>query len=208
MKRTFISDIVLFSLAILATCFIVVSGFDWQYFQFVSQYSWLSMVFNPALVIGGILPMIISLIVIGFYWKFRETNWMKKLIIVFLALVSAIVIDSIMKAITGRPAPSMAVGLVDNSQIFRFGFMDGGIFWGWPSEHTMVAFAMATVFAKINSKNWKIVVLSYLYAFYIAMGVSLRIHWFSDVVAGILIGYAIGQTVAKWRIKIDGNYLK
>lgn len=199
MKKVFILDFVLFLLAILSTCFIVISGFDWQYFQFVSQYSWLRIVLDPAILIGGILPMIISLIVIGFYWKFRSTSWMQKLIVVFLSLVVAVVVDSIMKAITGRPAPSMEMGLIDNSQIFRFGFMSGGIFWGWPSEHAMVAFAMATAFAKLNSKNRKIVGLSYLYAFYIAIGVSLRIHWFSDVVAGILIGYAIGESVVMWR---------
>ena len=34
-----------------------------------------------------------------------------------------------------------------------------------------------------------------LYAVYIGMGVSMTIHWFSDVVAGAIIGAVIGVTV-------------
>lgn len=195
MKKVFVLDIVLFLLAIIATYFFVISDFDWQYFQFVSHYPLLRSVLNPALSVGGLFPMIVSLVVVFLYFKFRSASWMQKLIQVFFAIVFAVIVDSIMKAFTGRPAPSMAIGLIDNSQVFRFGFMKGGIFWGWPSEHTMVAFAMATAFAKLNSKKMSFVILAYLYAFYIAAGVSLRIHWFSDVMAGILIGYAIGRTV-------------
>jgi membrane-associated phospholipid phosphatase len=32
---------------------------------------------------------------------------------------------------------------MDSRHGFQFGFLKGGIFWGWPSGHTTVAFSMA-----------------------------------------------------------------
>ncbi|HXB59002.1 MAG TPA: phosphatase PAP2 family protein, partial [Candidatus Acidoferrales bacterium] len=83
------------------------------------------------------------------------------------------------------------------SHIFRFGFMRGGIFWGWPSSHTTTAFAMAfTLFTLFHRKKLlQVVVITY--AFYIGVGVSMTIHWFSDFVAGAIIGMVIGITVGK-----------
>jgi len=205
MKRTFIWSSILFFVAIVITYLSVVTDFDWKYFQFLKNYNLLQKILFPAVMIGGFLPMILSLMVMILFWKFRSRNWFKKMIKIFFALVFAVIIDSILKSITGRPAPSMAVGLIDNSQIFKFGFMRGGIFWGWPSEHAMVAFAMSTVFAKLNSSKWYWPLLAYLYGFYIATGVSLRIHWFSDALSGVLIGYAIGLLIVNFKSKLFGN---
>ena len=36
-----------------------------------------------------------------------------------------------------------------------------------------------------------------LYAFYVGIGVSMTIHWFSDFVAGAIIGTVIGAVVKK-----------
>ena len=199
MKKKIILLMIAAVLSSVLTYFIVVSDFDWQYFRFVGQYHWLKTFFFPAMVIGGLFPMLFSVVVVSIYWKFRSAGWMQKSSKIFWAIILAVIIDSVMKAITGRPAPVMAVNLIDNSQVFRFGFLRGGVFWGWPSEHTMVAFAMAATFAKLNSEKLWLVFVAYLYAVYIAIGVSLEIHWFSDVVAGILIGYAIGDLVIGWK---------
>jgi membrane-associated phospholipid phosphatase len=83
----------------------------------------------------------------------------------------------------------------DMSHIFQFGFLRGGVFWGWPSSHTTIAFAMAlSVFTLFPKQKW----LGYVavtYALYIGIGVSMTIHWFSDFVAGALIGAIIGVVV-------------
>jgi membrane-associated phospholipid phosphatase len=83
----------------------------------------------------------------------------------------------------------------DLSHVFRFGLLRGGVFWGWPSSHTTIAFAMAvTVFRLFPRQKW----LGYLaitYAFYVGLGVSMTIHWFSDFVAGALVGTVIGVVV-------------
>ena len=103
------------------------------------------------------------------------------------------------KAFTGRlhPPRSLMPATVDSSREFRFGFMRGGVFWGWPSSHTTIAFAMAVSLMIIYPKNKIVRYLAALYALYIGFGVSVTIHWFSDVVAGSIIGTVIGLVVGK-----------
>jgi membrane-associated phospholipid phosphatase len=100
------------------------------------------------------------------------------------------------KAFTGRAHPAHSVG-EDISHVFRFGFLRGGVFWGWPSSHTTVAFAIAmTVFTLWPKQRW-LGWVAILYAGYVGIGVSMTIHWFSDFVAGAIIGSVIGAVVGK-----------
>ena len=100
-------------------------------------------------------------------------------------------ISSAYKAVTGRVHPAHGVG-EDISHFFRFGFLRGGVFWGWPSSHATIAFAMAvTVFMLFPKQRW-LGWVAILYACYVGIGVSLTIHWFSDFVAGAIIGSVIG----------------
>jgi membrane-associated phospholipid phosphatase len=51
-----------------------------------------------------------------------------------------------------------------------------------------------TVFRLFPKQKW----LGYLaitYAFYVGFGISMTIHWFSDFVAGALIGTVVGVVV-------------
>jgi hypothetical protein len=90
------------------------------------------------------------------------------------------------KALTGRAHPAHGVG-TDLTHTFRFGLLRGGVFWGWPSSHTTIAFAMAlTVFTLYPKRRW-LGWLAIAYAFYIGLGVSMTIHWFSDFAAGAII---------------------
>jgi membrane-associated phospholipid phosphatase len=116
------------------------------------------------------------------------------------AIIQAEVIGGIIaagyKAITGRAHPARGIGM-DLSHIFKFGLLRGGVFWGWPSSHATIAFAMAvTVFRLFPKQRW----LGYLAisdAFYIGLGVSMTIHWFSDFVAGALIGLVVGASFTR-----------
>ena len=114
------------------------------------------------------------------------------------AIIQAEVIAGIIaagyKALTGRAHPTHGVG-VDLTHVFKFGLLRGGVFWGWPSSHTTIAFAMAvTVFRLFPKQRW-FGVLAVSYAFYVGLGVSMTIHWFSDFVAGALIGTVVGNVV-------------
>jgi membrane-associated phospholipid phosphatase len=71
------------------------------------------------------------------------------------------------------------------------------MFWGWPSSHTTVAFAMAACLITLYPGNKKLILFASLYAFYIGLGVSVTIHWFSEFVAGAIIGSVIGMVVGR-----------
>jgi membrane-associated phospholipid phosphatase len=80
---------------------------------------------------------------------------------------------------------------------FQFGFLRGGVFSGWPSSHTTIAFAMAVTLFQLFPKQRWLGYVAITYAFYIGLGVSMTIHWFSDFLAGAIIGMAIGTVVGK-----------
>jgi membrane-associated phospholipid phosphatase len=85
----------------------------------------------------------------------------------------------------------------DTSHGFQFSFLKGGVFWGWPSSHTTVTFAMTVCLITLYPKNKMFVFIALLYAFYIGLGVSMTIHWFSEFVAGAIIGSVIGMVVGR-----------
>ena len=86
---------------------------------------------------------------------------------------------------------------MNSSHGFQFGFLKGGVFWGWPSSHTTVAFAMAACLIALYPKNRLLVFLAALYALYIGFSVSVSIHWLSEFVAGAIIGSVTGTVVGR-----------
>ncbi len=181
--------------AILLTVILVMSGFDWRWFLTTRNpalRSWLW----PAVGIGGLLPLVLPLylLVVGFIIQSSRTilaGWA-----VGQAALLGSLISSTYKAVTGRVHPAHNVG-EDISHVFRFGWMRGGVFWGWPSSHTTIAFAMAMTVFTLCPKQRRLGWVAILYACYVGLGVSLTIHWFSDFAAGAIIGSAIGAVVGK-----------
>jgi membrane-associated phospholipid phosphatase len=153
--------------------------------------------FRPAIVLGGILPIIIPIALIGIGYFLHQ----KQTAIVGWALAQAMIlgsfISSVYKAFTGRIPPDLHNLHLDSSHNFNFGFYEHGIFWGWPSSHTTIAFAMAVALIQLFPTNKRVHTGVLLYAFYIGIGVSFSIHWFSEFIAGAFIGSVIGLTVGK-----------
>jgi hypothetical protein len=181
--------------AILLTFVLVTSGFDWRYFVWTRDpilRSWMI----PAVHIGGLVPIMLPLLLLGIGGlagsvPTRLAGW---------AVGQAELIGGLIaagcKAITGRAHPSHVLG-VDLSHLFRFGLLRGGVFWGWPSSHTTIAFAMAvTIFTLFPKQRW----LGYValtYALYVGVGVSMTIPWLSDFAAGAILGTVVGIVVGK-----------
>ena len=181
--------------AILLTVILMLSGFDWRYFLATRNPALRSWMW-PAVGIGGLLPLILPLYLLaaGFIVenvRIKLAGWaigQAELIGAFIAAAY--------KAVTGRVHPAHIVG-EDISHVFRFGWLRGGVFWGWPSSHATIAFAMAaTVFTLCPKQRW-LGLVAILYACYVGIGVSMTIHWFSDFVAGAIIGSVIGAVVGK-----------
>ncbi len=183
-------------LLIVLTFILVQSDFDWFYFNATRSPLLWNLMF-PSAPIGGLVPLILPLILIisGFirsHDRMRLTGWA----IGQAALIGSL-LSSFYKAFTGRVHPSMDEVGMDISHDFRFGLLRGGVFWGWPSSHTTIAFAMAvtvfTLFPKQHRLRW----LALVYAGYIGLGVSMTIHWFTDFAAGAILGSVIGVVVGK-----------
>jgi hypothetical protein len=56
---------------------------------------------------------------------------------------------------------------------------------------------MALCLIMLYPKNRLIAFCALFYAFYIGLGVSVTIHWFSEFAAGAIIGSVIGMTVGR-----------
>ncbi|MEO6536703.1 MAG: phosphatase PAP2 family protein [Candidatus Paceibacterota bacterium] len=180
--------------AILLTVIIVWLGLDWSYFVASRE---LYMYFFPALIVGGLLPIALPLGLLAYgAWKKKPEMTYAGWLLAQAALLGSIV-SSIYKTFTGRLQPDLQNYAVDISHSFQFGFLRHGIFWGWPSSHTTIAFSMAVALVCMYPKKRWLVYAVLLYALYIGVGVSMSIHWLSDAVAGLIIGSIAGTVVGK-----------
>jgi len=181
--------------AILLTVLLVTSGCDWLYFRSTrNPVLWAWMI--PSAPIGGLVPITLPFVLLAL-GSFRKSamvasaGWA-----VGQAEVIGGIIAAAYKSVTGRVRPSHGLG-PDISHAFRFGFLRGGVFWGWPSSHTTIAFATAAaVFTLFPKQKWP-GYLALAYALYIGIGVSTTIHWLSDFAAGAVIGTVVGRVVGK-----------
>ena len=182
------------ALAIGITYVIVVSGFDWKYYEATRPFS---RYLFPAVILGWFVPMIFPVLLFVAAIVRKNQRAICAAYASAQAVIIGLLIASFYKAFTGRPGPRhfFVNTLVDTSREFRFGFLRGGVFFGWPSSHTTIAFAMAMAMRTLypGSKITRSVAL--IYAIYIGVGVSMTIHWFSDFAAGVIIGTVVGTTV-------------
>ncbi len=179
--------------AIGATFLIVSSGFDWVYFTATRPFA---RYLFPAVILGWRIPIVfpIAAYIVGFVRK--DLHAICSAYSTAQSTVIGLLTASLYKAFTGRPGLRYsALTLIDTSREFHFGFLKGGVFFGWPSSHTTVAFAMSATIWTLYPRSKAVRFIALLYALYIGVGVSMTIHWFSDFVAGAIIGAAIGTTV-------------
>ena len=188
------TNLIYHAVAIVSTIVLVTSGFDWFFYA-----STRSPIFSWAILgagFGGFFVPIIFPLILYIIAGVRK-NRSLALTAGAIAQAEAIawLISSTYKAFTGRVQPEYySIGTTDISHEFHFGFWQHGIFWGWPSSHAAVAFAGAiAVFYVCRNTFVRTIVI--VYAIFVGTGAAIGFHWFSDVIAGILIGSMIGMTV-------------
>lgn len=115
--------------------------------------------------------------------------------------IIALTYISTLKFFTGRPHAenSDPASAEVQSRRFRFGFSRNGIVDGWPSGHVgMTTTLLSTLAHYYPEKTWLkyfgIGFVSYMFYTVISHDEGMY-HWFSDGVAGALMGYAIGSEV-------------
>lgn len=116
-------------------------------------------------------------------------------------IVGAAVMQSV-KYVTGRTRPSFYDPNTIATPTFKGPFHDMRDYTGrrisssFPSGHTTVAFAAATVFAREYSDRKWVPILAYSAASLVGISrVTENKHWASDVVMGAALGYLTGRLV-------------
>ncbi len=177
---------------------IIHGGIDWGIYTTARDNKAIAYAGFPSVIVGGLT----SLVVPTWLYLRGKSRDDYELQVTGMALGQAallsFLVSSTYKTFTGRRPPEVfddRPNEPDFSNDFRFGLMNRGIFDGWPSGHTMAAFAMATTLIELYPENGTVRTYALLYATAIGLGVSLNIHWFSDAVAGALIGSSIGKSV-------------
>jgi hypothetical protein len=118
------------------------------------------------------------------------------------AYITAATIETALKYLTSRQRPSYYDAVTGkNSNIFHGPFYhflkkDNSSFESFPSGHTTVAFAAATVFA-MEYREYPIVpILAYSAATSIGLSrIVQNQHWISDVLVGAALGFLCGRQV-------------
>lgn len=110
---------------------------------------------------------------------------------------------SLLKSFTGRPAPDAdsSTSPQRQSREFNFGFLNRGIYDGWPSGHMATITSLASAMIHYYPEKTWLHYLGYGSMAYTMALISAehhaQFHWFSDGVAGGLMGWAIGKTVGQ-----------
>lgn len=195
-----------------ATALIIRTGTDYRVQRFFNEREALSNAFIPVALTGFLGPVGLSLG--SYYYGKRKGD--AETFGAGCALIQANAISfaytSLIKAVTGRPNPDTAINpdMRELSRTFRFGFMRGGIFWGWPSGHTAATTAtLSCLSAYYPDKTW-LAVGGAVWTAYTVAGVAAvgrgHMHWLSDGISAVLMNYAIGNTVgAAFRRRVNGE---
>jgi len=175
-------------LAIILTYLIFMSGIDRGYYNFF-RHSFLYPVSFSAAILGSLVPLLFPLMLFLVASLKNNSKLFNTAFATGQAAMLGSLISSFYKSLTGRGYPPH----LD----FHFSWFQGGFFWGWPSSHTMIAFAMTVTLIYLYPENKRLKFFAWVYAFYMGLFVAISIHWFSDFIAGAIIGSVIGVVVGK-----------
>jgi len=197
-----------------STVLIVTTNTDYEINKFFYEHQELGNVASPITRIGFYLPFVVG----GSLYAYGKLKSDDEVLGASFAVIQSSLLtlayNSLLKAITGRPHPDPAneKDMKGLSKTFRFGFLRGGVFWGWPSGHT--SSTMSVVSSLTNyypDKSW-LKIAGYSLVAYMIYGVTSvhggRMHWFSDAIAAAFMSYAIGSTVGKYyrnKLKQSGS---
>ena len=149
--------------------------------------------FTPGMMMGTFFPVLVP----GYLYFISDNKSLNNTgAVAVQATAVAFLYNNILKAISGRAHPDAEDNTGERSRDFKWGFGRRGVFYGWPSGHSMTNAAMAMSIASYNRDNLLVVAGCTLYMGYIAtsmvLGAKGEAHWFSDAVAGTLMGASIG----------------
>jgi hypothetical protein len=186
--------------AVATTPVVVASDADMTLHNFWVRHQALEPYSLPGVYLGYTLPLLAAGSLAAYGWLGSSRRELAAASAVVQATVVSVVYQSVLKTFTGRPAPDPRLyESHDASRRFRFGLLRGGIHYGWPSGHMMTTTAVATSLWPIYPDSVGLRVgssaLIVVMAGSVAMHEKASMHWSSDMLAGTLMGIAIGRGV-------------
>ncbi len=150
-------------------------------------------IFLPGMLMGTLFPILVP----GYLYFISDNVTLNNTgAVAAQATAIAFLYNNILKAITGRAHPNAENNTGKLSRDFDWGFLNRGVFYGWPSGHSMTNAALAMSIASYHRDKPLVIAGCALYAGYVATSMVLaakgEAHWFSDAVAGTLMGASIG----------------
>ncbi|HEX2869345.1 MAG TPA: phosphatase PAP2 family protein [Ignavibacteriales bacterium] len=198
------NNLYLHAAGIVSTALIVTTGSDYYVFKYFNEHPAYGNAARPVIHFAQYFPFA----VMGSLYAYGKLNTDQEAVAASFAVLQssalALVYNSLLKAVTGRPHPNWREesDMEGLSKTFRFGFLRGGIFWGWPSGHTSSTMAVVSALTSFYPDKTWLKIVGYGYTAYMMFGVSSLnrggMHWFSDAVAAAFMSYAIGSTVGKY----------
>ena len=144
-----------------------------------------------------------TLAALGAYgWIFKKDKEKTTTLLATQAYITGAAIETVVKYLTSRQRPVYYDPVTgQNSHQFHgpfYHFMknDNSNYLSFPSGHTTVAFAAATVFAMEYRNIWYVPVIAYSAATSIGLSrIVQNQHWISDVLVGAGLGFLTGRQV-------------
>jgi undecaprenyl-diphosphatase len=137
------------------------------YYWFFATITWLGSASLWILILAGCLVI---------------NKWRKIAVVLIIVIAFSVVINEDLKEIIRRDRPG---DMIDDNYFIVHSY-------AFPSGHTQTAFVIATALSAFIARRYNIV--TYLLA--AAVGISriyLGVHYFTDVVAGAITGFLVGQ---------------
>lgn len=139
----------------------------------------------------------------GYGFIFKKTKLVTTTFLATQAYITGEAVQGVAKMLTGRQRPDYYISAASSPDPSFHGPFSGSrdmngnrLNSSFPSGHTTVAFAAATVFAMEYKDKPLIPILSYTAATLIGISrITENRHWFSDVVAGAVLGFFTGRQV-------------
>lgn len=190
--------------AVASTCLLVAGNVDYNVEHYFNTHPDYGRYGRGVFVTGEYLPFIVGGSLLVYSGAARDKETLGASFAVIQASLIELMYNTALKAITGRPGPDWRHhrDMEALSKTFRFGFLRGGVFWGWPSGHTATTTAVvSSLIGYYPNSTWLKVAGGCLIGYTIFAVSSVNrggMHWFSDAVAAALMSYAIGSTVGRY----------
>ena len=158
--------------AVAATPIIVNNNIDYHIERFFNEHPAYGNAATPVPFVGQALPFIAGGALLGYASLEHDDEVLGASFAVIQASLLELMDNVTLKAITGRPGPNWrkVSNMEDLSEEFRFGFLRGGVYNGWPSGHTGASMAVVSALTSYYPDNVWLKIAGYSLVAYVGDG--------------------------------------